>query len=44
MIEGARASLPTRISVKPKDAPTRHVAADICVVGAGISSGAVVHD
>jgi flavin-dependent dehydrogenase len=37
MIEGARANLPTRISVKPKDAPTRHVAADICVVGAGIS-------
>src|SRR3984893_2508864 len=37
MIDGAPSSLPTRIAVKSKDNPVTHVAADICVVGAGIS-------
>jgi flavin-dependent dehydrogenase len=37
MIDGAPSTLPTRIAVKSKDNPVTHVAADICVVGAGIS-------
>ena len=37
MMEATSSNLPTRISIRSKDIPVTHVAADICVVGAGIS-------
>lgn len=37
MIEGKASELPIRMVVRPKDAATAHVSADICVVGSGIS-------
>lgn len=37
MLEGVSSRLPIRIAVKPKDSVATRVAADICVVGSGIS-------
>jgi hypothetical protein len=37
MIEGVSSKLPIRIAVKPKDSSATRVAAEICVVGSGIS-------
>jgi hypothetical protein len=37
MLEGASSKLPIRVAVKPKDSSVTRVAADICIVGSGIS-------
>ena len=37
MMEESSASLPTKISFKPKDSPPVQISGDVCVVGAGIS-------